>query len=89
MLTEVEIIISGRVQGVGFRYSAYHKAIDLDLKGYVKNLPDGNVFIVAQGNSHHISVFMEWCKIGPPVARVNEVNVSHRNPGNYESFSIR
>lgn len=88
MQSEVEIIVSGIVQGVAYRYSAYNKAIGLGLKGSVKNLPNGNVLIIAQGGSLEIAEFIDWCKVGPPMAKVDEVIVTHRSLSNFSRFAI-
>jgi len=59
------IIVSGIVQGVGFRYFIYRKAVELGLRGYVKNLFDGNVEIVVEGEKDKIQILIEHAKIGP------------------------
>ena len=59
------MIVSGIVQGVGFRYFIYRKAVELGLRGYVKNLFDGNVEIVVEGEKDKIQILIEHAKIGP------------------------
>ncbi len=67
------ISINGKVQGVWFRASAKDKAISLGLTGKVWNQPDGNVGAIVQGSLNKIIQFVEWCKEGPPLAKVAEV----------------
>jgi len=66
----ISITITGKVQGVFFRQSAKEKALELGLKGQVKNLRDGNVQIVATGTLDQLAAFTDWCKKGPPRAVV-------------------
>ncbi|MEO5907327.1 MAG: acylphosphatase [Saprospiraceae bacterium] len=69
------ITVTGKVQGVWFRASAKDKALSLGLKGKVWNDHDETVGIIAQGDLHRINEFIEWCKHGPPLAKVDQVNV--------------
>jgi len=73
------IVVKGRVQGVAFRYSAQKKAQQLAISGYAKNLPNGDVEILAQGEKTNINQFIEWCKEGPPVANVDRVEIAWQN----------
>ena len=70
--------VAGRVQGVLFRHSARTHAEKLGLTGFVKNEPDGSVAIVAEGEDAALNEFLEWCRRGPPLARVDEVTVEWR-----------
>ena len=65
--------VSGRVQGVGFRFSARRRALELGLSGYARNLADGRVELLAQGEGARIDAFEEWLQHGPPLARVERV----------------
>ena len=76
MLT-VRLQISGKVQGVWFRASAKDKALALGLTGKVWNERNGDVGILAQGSHNQITEFVEWCKVGPPLAKVEEVKVEN------------
>ena len=69
-------LISGRVQGVGFRYTALHEAQRLGVTGWVMNEPDGSVRLVAQGTDAAVSALEDWCRTGPPGAIVGQVRVS-------------
>jgi len=68
-----QLSITGKVQGVWFRASAKDKAISLGLTGKVWNQPDGNVGAIIQGPVNKIIQFVEWCKEGPPLAKVEDV----------------
>ena len=85
----VHLIVSGRVQGVFFRDNTRRKAIELGLKGYAKNLPDGNVEVVAQGNEEKINELIEFIKKGPGIAEVTDMKIKHKEPENFKNFEIR
>lgn len=69
-------MISGRVQGVGFRQSTRAQARDyLSLRGWVKNLPDGRVEAVFQGEDTEVLAMIEWCQMGPRLAAVTHLEV--------------
>ena len=65
--------VSGRVQGVGFRFAARRRALELGLSGYARNLADGRVELLAQGEGARIDAFADWLQRGPPMARVDRV----------------
>ena len=71
--TALHIWVSGKVQGVYFRASTAKKAKKLDLSGWVKNLTDGRVEILAQGSEQSLDALLQWCDHGPMLAKVNEV----------------
>jgi acylphosphatase len=84
-----QIIVHGRVQGVGFRYFVQHVGSRLGLTGNVCNCPDSTVEIVVEGDSGKISDFITHVKKGPPLARVERVDVVDITiQGTYGSFSI-
>ncbi len=85
----IHLIVSGRVQGVFFRENTRRKAVELGLNGYTKNLPDGNVEIVAEGDEDKIEELIEYIKSGPGVARVSGVKIKHKEPENFDGFEIR
>lgn len=87
-IIHIDIIISGSVQGVGFRYSARNIAISLGIKGSVKNLNNGDVFIEAEGNINQLSKYIEWCKSGPTYSKVENVDTIKRTVKNYVQFNI-
>ena len=85
------LTIKGKVQNVGFRYWFYQEAINLDLKGYVKNLNDENeVESLVQGQLSEILDIIEKSKKGPKLALVEEViSIEQMNNENYTSFIIK
>jgi len=76
MTSAVKLIISGLVQGVGFRYFAYRNATALGLTGYVKNLYSGEVEIVVQGEEGAVQAFISEVRIGPRSAHVKGVKIT-------------
>jgi acylphosphatase len=74
--TRAELRIHGRVQGVGYRFSAYRRAVELGLSGYARNLDDGSVEAVAEGEEADVEAFIAWCRTGPRLARVTRVEVT-------------
>jgi len=84
-----DIIIKGRVQGVGYRYFALRTAQNLGLKGYVKNNPDGSVLIVAEGEEVLLKKFVAHCKTGPGWAYVDKVKVTEFPVQGYDEFCIK
>ena len=82
--------ISGRVQGVGFRYFTEASAAREGLHGWVRNLPDGRVEIAAEGDAEALDRFERHVRHGPPGARVENVEVDHTVPdGRDIGFSVR
>lgn len=85
-----ELCIKGRVQGVFFRQSTKETAISCGVTGWVRNLPNGDVEAVLEGQEDAVRKVIEWCKCGPPAARVDEVQVEWNLPSNeFIRFSIR
>jgi acylphosphatase len=84
-----KIHVSGHVQGVGFRWNAAREARNLDIKGFIRNLSDGSVYIEAEGSSMALNTFVEWCKKGPGFSTVESVNVVTLPLVNYIDFSIK
>lgn len=82
------IVVSGKVQGVFFRASAKEQADQLALKGNVRNLADGRVYIEAEGTAESLIAFRGWCVEGPPGALVNSVEFQRGELSNYDSFTI-
>lgn len=88
-------IISGRVQGVGFRYWTQKTAKHAGLTGWVKNLPDGTVELLAQGDETSLASFIDTLWKGPAFSRVAAVTCSDQSPDSavtnetYNDFSIR
>ncbi len=83
-----KITVKGRVQGVGYRYSANSQARFLGLKGIVKNLSNGNVYIEAEGTRDQLTEFVIWCKKGSGYGQVDFVDVESAESKNYSKFNI-
>jgi len=88
MQLTISITVSGKVQGVYYRLGAKEKALDLGLTGQVKNLRDGNVYIIATGTREQLSVFTDWCKKGPPRAVVAGVEILELPLKLFDHFTI-
>jgi acylphosphatase len=88
-LIHVSIVVSGHVQGVGFRYSALKAANSFSVNGYVKNLSDGTVLIDAEGSKDNVEAMIEWAREGPPHASVRTLNVTEKKPSYFCRFEIR
>ena len=69
----VRLHVSGRVQGVGYRWNAQRRARDLGLRGWIRNEADGSVVAVAVGPPDAVEAFRVWCEDGPRGARVERV----------------
>ena len=84
-----KILVTGKkVQGVYFRASAKQKAMILGLNGYVKNRTDGSVLLEIEGDDDAVGEMVNWCKQGPALARVSEVNVEPVNLQSFTNFRI-
>jgi len=80
----IDLVIEGKVQGVGYRYSTKIKAESLGIRGSVQNLSDGSVFVTAQGEKEAMDNFVRWCYKGPPSAIVRNIE---KVQGKTEEFS--
>jgi len=83
------IYIYGKVQGVGFRYSALKKANELNIKGFIHNKSDGSVYIEVEGKAEILEEFLVWCHQGPSWARVDDIKYEEIPLSNYKKFMIR
>jgi len=85
----VHLVIEGRVQGVWFRDSTRRKALSLGVHGWVRNLPDGRVEVVAEGSESQVNELVAWCHQGPPYAQVTRVHENVETwQGEFTSFGI-
>jgi acylphosphatase len=75
-----ELRISGQVQGVYYRSAASEQARVLGLRGTVRNLPGGEVELIAEGPATALQELIAWCHLGPPAARVDKVSVDFAEP---------
>jgi acylphosphatase len=80
MVTRAHVTISGRVQGVGFRYSTLERARSRAVAGWVRNNADGTVGAVFEGPPEAVEALIAWCRRGPSGARVDDVRVEMEAP---------
>lgn len=83
-----QIRVSGRVQGVFFRKSTQQKALELGIKGWVKNEPDGSVLVEIEGIPSSIMEMEKWLKQGPPAAKVTSIEITDGEVFNHADFLI-
>jgi acylphosphatase len=86
--TAYHIIVKGKVQGVFYRKSTYKKALELGLRGWVKNMDNGNVEIEAEGLVEALEKLISWCAEGPKNAIVSEVDSEEITPKGHKDFRI-
>jgi len=85
----LRVLVKGKVQGVGFRWFIQNIALSLNLNGYVRNLPSGNVEFVAQGKPEDIDTLLEKARKGSSFSRVLEVVTEEKNISSaYKGFDI-
>ena len=85
----VRAVVSGRVQGVCFRAETQKQASQLGLTGWVRNLPDGGVEVLVEGEEQRVQQLMAWCRQGPPRSRVDRVEeFPETHTGEFNSFAI-
>ena len=82
-----KIHVTGYVQGVGFRCRTVREAASRRIKGFVKNMPDGSVYIEAEGTRKQLRDFIEWCRKGP--GHVESVSFDVYPLQNYSDFSVK
>lgn len=83
------VVIAGRVQAVGYRVSCAHRAREAGLVGWVTNLPDGRVEAAFEGPGPSVAALVDWCRTGPPLARVTAVAVTEEPVEGGSRFVIR
>jgi acylphosphatase len=84
----VQVRVSGRVQGVAFRWEAQHAAQKLGVTGWVRNEPDGSVLAHVEGEPDAVNDMVAWLRAGPPASRVTDVAVRDAAPTGATSFEI-
>lgn len=85
----VHIFVSGQVQGVCFRGDTQQIARELGITGWVKNLPDRKVEIIAEGEKEKVKQMVDWVKQGPPAAQVNNIDIEWQEyKGEFKDFYI-
>jgi len=86
----VELRVTGRVQGVFYRVSTRQEGMRLALTGWVRNLEDGSVEVVAEGPRSDLESLVKWCRQGPPQASVTEVRAQWSEAsGEFTGFEVR
>ncbi len=85
----VRVLIAGRVQGVGYRWATLTQAQQLGINGWVRNLSDGRVEAVFEGQKPVVEQIIEWCHTGSSAALVEDVEVVEQEPTGIEDFVIR
>ncbi len=83
------VIVHGLVQGVSFRHYTRRRALELGVTGWVRNLPDGTVEGLFEGNRSAVQALVEWCRSGPTAARVDRLDIRDGiYTGEFENFTI-
>lgn len=82
------LTVRGRVQGVGYRYSAVNMAAKFGINGVVKNLPNGSVYMEIEGSELSVKLMTDWCRVGPGTGRVDSVEVDEGAVKGYTSFRV-
>ncbi len=90
MNARVHLMISGQVQGVFFRTNTRHTANELGLKGWVRNLPNGMVEVLAEGRKPSLDKLIEFCRNGPSGANVENIEIKWEKPSyEFDNFEVR
>jgi acylphosphatase len=89
MVVRRRVFISGLVQGVWFRESCRRRAGHVEVTGWIRNTPDGSVEAVFEGPPDAVDSMVEWCRHGPPHARVDRIGVTEEAPEGISSFTVR
>ncbi|MFC7361248.1 acylphosphatase [Nocardioides astragali] len=84
----IQARVTGRVQGVSFRWYAQEQARSLGVSGWVRNEPDGSVLLHAEGDDQAVDSLVEWCRQGPSLAKVSNVAVREDTASGATSFEI-
>jgi acylphosphatase len=87
--TRAHVFVSGRVQGVYYRANTREQARDRDIDGWVRNLDDGRVEAVFEGDEDAVEELVEWCHTGSPSAMVEDVAVEYDEPQGETGFEVR
>ena len=88
LVKAVQARVTGRVQGVSFRWYTQERARQLGVVGWVRNEPDGSVLLHAEGDDDAVDALVAWCRTGPSMARVADVAVCDAAPSGATSFDI-
>jgi acylphosphatase len=90
MMVRAHVLVSGRVQGVFFRSETSYEARKRGINGWVRNLPDGRVQALFEGEEKSVKEIIEFCRRGPPGARVTNIDVTWEDyRGEFKNFATR
>ncbi len=89
MTIRCRVVVSGRVQGVNYRWSLARRASAAGVGGWVRNLPDGRVEAVLEGEPDSVEQLLRWCHDGPPAAVVTGVEIVDESPEGAVTFRVR
>jgi acylphosphatase len=84
----IHAIIKGKVQGVFYRATAKKKADEIGVKGWIANTDAGDVEVVCSGTKEQLKEFIEWCRQGPPLSKVEDVETTDTNEQQFAAFVI-
>ena len=87
-MKRLNIYVMGKVQGVWYRKNTQIKARTLGLKGNVRNLADGSVYIEVEGEENKLNIFLQWCRKGPEKAIVRDVKTENGEVAHFRDFVI-
>ena len=88
--SRMKVIAKGIVQGVNFRYYTQRQAARSNVTGWIRNLPDGSVAAVFEGEEQDVEAMVQWCRQGPPSADVRELIAQPEEyRGEFTSFNVR
>lgn len=91
-MEQIHLFVSGELRGVCYRYYSAKKAKDLGLKGFVRNVPDGRVEVLAEGEESRVDEFVNFCKNNPGYAKVEKIELKEEKEARssiFENFEIR
>lgn len=83
------VVVAGRVQGVFYRDSCRRRARALGVAGWAVNRDDGRVEVALEGSAEAVEAMVAWCRSGPPLAVVTELEVAHEEPVGEAGFAVR
>jgi acylphosphatase len=89
-MIQLHIIVSGKVQGVGYRYFSQMKAVQYGVTGWAKSLSDGSVEIVAIGTTDQLEPFIEDLRVGNPFSTIDDIKITEsEKTEDFHSFTIK
>lgn len=87
-INTIQILITGKVQGVYFRQNTREKALNLGISGTVKNINKNKVQVVASGSREQLQQLIDWCAHGPANATVTDIEIKELAPESFTGFTI-